>query len=61
MATCSSRRATRLEPGGAAALAVALFKLQAKGKTVVVVASGGNADPEIQADALRRFSDTIEA
>ena len=36
-----------LEPGGAAALACALFDLpeEAKGKRVGVVLSGGNVDP----------------
>jgi threonine dehydratase len=48
-----------LEPGGAAALAATLFKLQPKNKTVVVVLSGGNTDPAIQADAIRQFSDII--
>jgi threonine dehydratase len=50
-----------LEPGGAAALAATLFKLQPKGKTVVVVLSGGNTDPAVQADAIGRFSDIIAA
>jgi threonine dehydratase len=36
-----------VEPGGAAALATVMSgKLDAKGKTVAVVASGGNVDPE---------------
>ncbi len=44
-----------LEPGGAAALAVVLSgKLDCQGKTVAVVASGGNVDPEIFKSALDR-------
>jgi len=42
-----------IEPGGAAALAAVLSgTLEAKGKTVVVVASGGNVDPKIFRRAL---------
>ncbi|MBO6520788.1 MAG: threonine/serine dehydratase [Rhodospirillales bacterium] len=42
-----------VEPGGAVALAAALTqKIDLKGKTVVVVCSGGNADPEMLARAL---------
>ncbi|MEL7113850.1 MAG: pyridoxal-5'-phosphate-dependent protein, partial [Pseudomonadota bacterium] len=45
-----------LEPGGALALASALFRLpeQAKGKTVGVVLTGGNVDPRFFAKVLRR-------
>ena len=43
-----------LEPGGAVALASALFKkIDIVNKTVVVVASGGNVDPEIFEKALK--------
>ena len=44
------------EPGGAAALAAALFRLpdEAKGKTVGVVLTGGNVDPRFFADVLNR-------
>ena len=43
-----------LEPGGATALAAVLSgKLDVKGRTVVVVASGGNVSPDILARALR--------
>ncbi|UXS97382.1 threonine ammonia-lyase [Agrobacterium tumefaciens] len=45
-----------VEPGGAVALAAALFhgnKLESE--TVIAVASGGNVDPEIMASALSRF------
>lgn len=42
-----------VEPGGAVALAAALTgKLDLAGKTVCVVCSGGNADPEMLARAL---------
>ncbi len=42
-----------LEPGGAVALAAALLgRIDARGKTLVVVASGGNADPALLARAL---------
>lgn len=42
-----------LEPGGAVALASALFrKDQIEGEAVIVVASGGNVDPQIFKDAL---------
>ncbi len=44
-----------VEPGGAVALAaVASGKFDCRGKTVAVVASGGNADPETFCEALRR-------
>ncbi|HLB07061.1 MAG TPA: pyridoxal-phosphate dependent enzyme, partial [Alphaproteobacteria bacterium] len=43
-----------LEPGGAVALAVALSRrFEARGRTVVVVASGGNVDPTLCRKALR--------
>lgn len=41
------------EPGGAAALAAVLAgKLDLAGQTVAVVASGGNVDPDVFADAI---------
>ncbi|NTJ43393.1 threonine/serine dehydratase [Agrobacterium larrymoorei] len=46
-----------VEPGGAVALAAALFhgaKLQSE--TVVVVASGGNVDTDVMVSALSRFA-----
>lgn len=45
-----------LEPGGAVALASALFRLPeaAKGQTVGVVLTGGNVDSRLFADVLRR-------
>jgi threonine dehydratase len=43
-----------LEPSGAAALAAALEgKVELKGKTVAIVASGGNVDEETFVEALR--------
>ena len=44
-----------LEPGGAVALAAALF--HATTETVICTASGGNVDPHLFADVLRRFPD----
>lgn len=45
-----------VEPGGAVALAAALFRRdEIKGDAVVVVCSGGNVDPVLFADALARF------
>lgn len=43
-----------LEPGGAVALAAALFR-EGLGDTVIAVASGGNVDPAIFAGAVERF------
>ena len=43
-----------LEPSGAAALAAVLAgKVEAAGRTVLVVASGGNVDAEVYAEAIR--------
>jgi len=43
------------EPGGAVALAAVLTrKLDARGKTVAVVMSGGNVDPAVFCEALKR-------
>lgn len=45
-----------VEPGGAVALAAALFHCnELESETVIAVASGGNVDPEIMASALSRF------
>jgi threonine dehydratase len=44
-----------LEPGGAAALAAALFIPDLPG-TVIAVATGGNVDPGLFATALKRFA-----
>jgi threonine dehydratase len=47
-----------LEPGGAAALAALLSgKLACAGKTIAIVASGGNVDPEVFIAALERGID----
>jgi threonine dehydratase len=46
-----------VEPGGAVALAAALFHGEALGSdTIIAVASGGNVDIDVVADAIRRFS-----
>ncbi|WP_337270051.1 threonine ammonia-lyase [Oryzifoliimicrobium ureilyticus] len=45
-----------VEPGGAAALAAALFHGdELNGETVIAVASGGNVDAELFADLLRKY------
>jgi threonine dehydratase len=45
-----------LEPGGAAALAAALFRTdQIEGDAVIAVASGGNVDPDQFCAALERY------
>ncbi len=45
-----------IEPGGAVALAAALFRPEAlAGEAVIAVASGGNVDPEMFRTALERF------
>jgi len=42
-----------LEPGGAVALAAVLSgKVDARGRTIVVVASGGNVDPDLYCQSL---------
>ncbi len=47
-----------IEPGGAAALAAVLMgELDITGKTVVVVASGGNVDPDVFGLALQQGGD----
>lgn len=56
MALAFSRLKLVLEPGGAVALAAALFHgAEMEGNAVVVVASGGNADPGVFRTALERF------
>ena len=53
MATAFADLKLVVEPGGAAALAAALSgKLEVKGRTVAVIASGGNVDPATFARAL---------
>jgi len=45
-----------IEPGGVAALAAALYRPEAlTGDTVIAVATGGNVDAGLYAEALRRF------
>ncbi len=47
-----------LEPGGAIALAAALFHGdQIEGDTVIIVASGGNVDPSVFAEALNTLGE----
>lgn len=56
MATAFHRLRIVLEPGGAVALAAALFqKDQVEGDAVIAVASGGNVDPAVFRQALDRF------
>jgi threonine dehydratase len=53
MATAFAAYKLVLEPGGAAAFAAILFgKLPVAGKTVAIVASGGNVDPAVFTAAL---------
>ena len=43
-----------VEPGGCVALAALLAgRIEARGKTVVIVLSGGNVDAGLYADAIR--------
>lgn len=44
-----------VEPGGAVALAAALFHGQTLGDTVITVVSGGNVDPDIFKMAMERY------
>ncbi|MBK0327413.1 threonine/serine dehydratase [Rhodobacteraceae bacterium F11138] len=56
MALAFARLKIVLEPGGAVALAAALFHPDAiEGDTVIAVATGGNVDAQIFCDALARF------
>ncbi len=56
MALAWSRLKVVAEPGGAAALAAALFrKDQIEGDTVIATISGGNVDAEIYQTALSRY------
>lgn len=45
-----------VEPGGAVALAAALFRGESLGDTVIAVVSGGNIDADVFEDALNRHS-----
>jgi len=56
MALAFSRLKIVVEPGGAVALAAALFRPdQIAGETVICVASGGNVDPAFFAQTLTEF------
>lgn len=56
VAIAAARLKLVVEPGGAVALAAALFRRDAiAGDTVIVVATGGNIDPALLARALDRF------
>jgi threonine dehydratase len=56
MVLAFSRLRVVLEPGGAVALAAALFRPDAlSGPAVIAVASGGNVDADLFRDALSRF------
>ncbi|MDP3341248.1 threonine/serine dehydratase [Frigidibacter sp.] len=56
MAVAFSRLKIVLEPGGAVALAAALFrKDQIEGDAVICIASGGNVDGAMFSEALARF------
>lgn len=58
MALAFSRLKIVLEPGGAAALAAALFQPEAvSGPAVIAVATGGNVDAALFAHALAEFGD----
>ncbi|MBO9477998.1 threonine/serine dehydratase [Shimia sp. R11_0] len=57
MALAFKRLKIVVEPGGAVALAAALFHGdQIEGDTVVAVCTGGNVDADVFADALRRHA-----
>lgn len=56
MALAFARLRIVLEPGGAVALAAALFRPEAiTGDAVIAVATGGNVDPALFTSALTRF------
>lgn len=58
MAAAFTRLKIVLEPGGAVALAAALYHPdRVEGDAVIAVASGGNVDADIFCDATRRFGD----
>lgn len=59
MALAFLRLKVVLEPGGAVSLAAALFRPEAiEGEAVLVVASGGNVDAEVFAQALAEAGET---
>jgi threonine dehydratase len=57
MALAFSRLKIVVEPGGAVALAAALFHGETLGDTVIAVCSGGNVDSDIFRMALERNPD----
>lgn len=58
MALAAMRLKLVLEPGGATALAAALFRRdRIEGDAVIAVASGGNADAAMLGEALKRYGD----
>lgn len=57
MALAFSRLKIVVEPGGAVALAAALFYGDTLGETVIAICSGGNVDGDIFRMALERFPD----
>ena len=60
MALAFARLKVVLEPGGAIALAAALFhNAQVEGDDIIAVASGGNVDPEVFQDALTKYGSDI--
>ncbi|MBE1283809.1 MAG: pyridoxal-phosphate dependent enzyme [Rhodobacteraceae bacterium] len=57
MALAFSRLKVVAEPGGAVALAAALFRAdQLQSDTVIVTISGGNVDPSLFREALKRYA-----
>lgn len=59
MALAFARLKVVLEPGGAIALAAALFHNdQVAGDDIIAVASGGNVDPDVFQTALTRYGNT---
>lgn len=57
MALAFSRLKIVVEPGGAVALAAALFHGNSLGETVIAICSGGNVDGDIFRMAIERFPD----
>ncbi|AYD02941.1 threonine/serine dehydratase [Neorhizobium sp. NCHU2750] len=57
MALAFTRLKIVVEPGGAVALAAALFHGETLGETVIAVCSGGNVDGEVFRMALEKFPD----
>lgn len=57
MALAFSRLKIVVEPGGAVALAAALFHGNSLGETVIAICSGGNVDGDVFRMAIERFPD----